>query len=58
MADVTLKHQLRIFRVFLRYCESIEAVKTGTSKKLILPKVSKGEAVRDDIITHEEASNP
>jgi integrase len=55
VADITLEQQLRTFRVFLRYCESIEAVETGISEKLIISKVSKGEAVRDDAITHEEA---
>jgi site-specific recombinase XerD len=55
VADITLEQQLRTFRVFLRYCESIEAIETGISEKLIIPKVSKGEAVRDDAITHEEA---
>ncbi|AAV46393.1 phage integrase [Haloarcula marismortui ATCC 43049] len=55
VADITLEQQLRTFRVFLRYCESIEAIETGISEKLIVPKVSKGEAVRDDAITHEEA---
>jgi site-specific recombinase XerD len=55
VADITLEQQLRTFRVFLRYCESIEAIETGISEKLIIPKVSKGEAVRTDAITHEEA---
>jgi site-specific recombinase XerD len=55
VADITLEQQLRTFRVFLRYCESIEAVEANLSEKLIIPNVSKGEAVRDDAITHEEA---
>ena len=55
VADITLEQQLRTFRVFLRYCESIEAIETGIAEKLIIPKVSKGEAVRTDAITHEEA---
>jgi len=55
VADITLEQQLRTFRVFLRYCESIEAIEGGISEKLIIPKISKGEAVRDDAITHEEA---
>ena len=41
--------------MFLRYCESIEAIEPGIADKLIVPNVSKGEAVRDDAITHEEA---
>jgi site-specific recombinase XerD len=56
VASITLEQQLRTFRVFLRYCESIEAVEAGISEKLIIPKVRKGEAVRDDAITHEEAT--
>jgi site-specific recombinase XerD len=55
VADITLEQQLRTFRVFLRYCESIEAIETGISEKLIISKVSKGEAVRDDAISHEVA---
>jgi len=53
--DITLEQQLRTVRVFLRYCESIEAIEAGIPEKLILPNISKGEAVRDDTITHEEA---
>jgi site-specific recombinase XerD len=55
VASITLEQQLRTFRVFLRYCESIEAVEQGVSEKLLIPKVSKGEAVRSDAISHEEA---
>jgi site-specific recombinase XerD len=55
IADITLEQQLRTFRVFLRYCESIEAIEPGIADKLIVPNISKGEAVRDDAITHEEA---
>lgn len=56
LAPITLEQQLRTFRKFLRFCESIEAVEKGTAAKLIIPKVGKGEAVRDDAITHEEAT--
>lgn len=56
LAPITLEQQLRTFRKFLRFCESIEGVEKGISEKLIIPKVGKGEAVRDDALTHEEAT--
>jgi len=53
--SVTLEQHLRTFRVFVRWCESNEAVEEGIGDKILVPKVSKGEKVRDELVTPEEA---
>lgn len=52
---VTLEQHLRTIRVFTRYCESIDAVEKGTSDKIIVPRLSKGEKVREEFVDEESA---
>lgn len=52
---VTLEQHLHTFRVFLRYCESINAVRGGLSEKVIIPNVSSKDKARDEHLAHETA---
>lgn len=52
---VTLKTQLSTSRVFLRFCESINAVKEGLSQKLRIPSLDDGEDERDVKLSRERA---
>ena len=52
---MTLENHLRTFRVFVWWCESNEAVEPGVAEKIIIPKVSASEKVRDELVTYEEA---
>ncbi|WP_276250334.1 tyrosine-type recombinase/integrase [Haloarcula rara] len=53
--SVTLEQHLRTFRVFIRWCESVDAVEEGIADKIIVPRVSKGEKVREEYIERERA---
>ncbi|WP_079980794.1 MULTISPECIES: site-specific integrase [unclassified Haloarcula] len=53
--SVTLEQHLRTFRVFVRWCESVDAVEQGTADKIIVPRVSQGEKVREEHVDNEQA---
>lgn len=53
--NVTLKNQLGTIRVFLRFCEKMDAVQKDLSEKLELPELGIDEDVDDTTITSEEA---
>lgn len=52
---VTLKTQLDTLRVFIRFCETIDAVPEGFSKKIQSPNLSGDEGQRSDIVESEKA---
>jgi site-specific recombinase XerD len=53
--NVTLKNQLGTVRIFLRFCEKMDAVEEGISEKLELPELGIDEDVDDTTISSEEA---
>jgi site-specific recombinase XerD len=53
--SVTLEQHLRTFRVFVRWCESVDAVEEGVADKILVPRVSQGEKVREEYIDKETA---
>lgn len=53
--SVTLEQHLRTFRVFLRWCESVDAVEEGVADKILVPRVSQGEKVREEFIDQDTA---
>jgi site-specific recombinase XerD len=53
--SVTLQTQLSTVKVFLKFCESIEAVEEGLHDKVMLPSVDKGEDARDGMLEVEDA---
>lgn len=53
---VTLKTQLDTIRVFLRWCESIDAVQQDMSEKLLSPALDKGDNVRDVMLEADRAT--
>ncbi|MBX0287541.1 tyrosine-type recombinase/integrase [Halomicroarcula sp. F28] len=53
--NVSLVTQLSTLRVFIRWCEQIEAVKAGLNESIVLPELSKGEDQRDAMLSSEEA---
>lgn len=52
---VTLKTQLTTLRVFLRFCENIDAVAEGVSEKVPIPDLDYGEDARRVMVIKEEA---
>lgn len=52
---VTLEQHLRTFRVFVRWCESVDAVTEGVAEKILIPRVSRGEKVREEFVDRETA---
>ncbi len=53
--SVTLNNQLRTFRVFLRFCESVDFVEKGTAERVMLPDIDPGEDSRDTMIDPDTA---
>jgi len=47
---VTEKTQMDTLRVFIRWCESIDAVRPNLSEKVLSPSLSKGENERDEMV--------
>lgn len=54
--QLTLENHLRTFRVFVRWCESVDAVTEGTADKIIIPRLSKGEKTKEIHIESEQAA--
>ncbi len=57
VADTTAKGYMDTLRVFLRFCESIEAVRDGVAESTTSPSVSKGEGTSDKIIDADRAND-
>ena len=55
VADTTLKGYMDTLRVFLRFCESIDAVRDGVAESTISPTISKGEGTRNSMIAIDRA---
>lgn len=53
---VTLKGQLDTLRVFLRFCENIDAVRDGLADSVVSPSVNRAENVSDAILTSDRAA--
>jgi integrase len=53
---VTMKTQLDTLRVFIRWCESIDAVTNDLSESVISPTLSNGEGARDEMLPPEAGS--
>lgn len=52
---ITLKQQLTTVRMFIRFCERIDAVASGVSDSIVLPQVRPEEEICTDKISKEEA---
>jgi site-specific recombinase XerD len=55
LSNVSLTTQLSTLRVFVKWCERIEAVEQGLHDKILLPDLSKHEDQRDVMLGSEEA---
>lgn len=55
LAPATEKTQMDTFRVFIRWCESIDAVETDLHTKVLSPTLSDGENVREVMLDPERA---
>ena len=53
--NVTLHTQLSTLRVFIRWCEQIDAVETGLHEKILLPQLGRTEDQRDAMLDSESA---
>lgn len=54
LSKKSVKTQQDILRAFIKFCETIDAVQQGLHEKVQSPSLSKGEAVRDEIVDSEE----
>ena len=55
LKPITLKGQLDALKIFLQWCESIDAVREGLHDKIVYPTLSKKEEVSNEKIGSEEA---
>ena len=55
LAPSTLKTQLGTIRIFLSFCEDIEAVPRGFSEKMAVPTLTKNDRTNDEKLTAERA---
>lgn len=55
LASTTIQQQMRTFRHFVRWCESVELIEQGTSELIRIPKTNKDEQARDASIEPERA---
>jgi site-specific recombinase XerD len=55
VAPTTLEHEMRTFRIFLRFRESINGVADGVASSLSLPKASRNERSRDVSLSQQRA---
>jgi site-specific recombinase XerD len=53
--NVSMVTQLSTLRVFIRWCENIDAVANGVHDKIMLPSLSKNEDRRTDMLDPEDA---
>lgn len=52
---VSLRTQLETLRVFIRFCETIDAVPSGLHEKILLPTLSNDDEQREEILRSEQA---
>lgn len=52
---VTVKTQMDTLRVFIKFCEKIDAVPPGLHEKVLSPKLNRGDNQKNDILTEEAA---
>lgn len=55
--NVTMVTQLSTLRVFINWCENIDAVASGTHDKILMPSLSKNEDRRTVMLSEKAASN-
>ncbi|POG54857.1 tyrosine-type recombinase/integrase [Haloferax marisrubri] len=56
LSNVTVKTQMDTVRVFIRFCERIDAVRPNLSESVVSPSLSDGENQRETILTSEAAT--
>lgn len=54
---VSLRTQLETLRVFIRFCETIDAVPSGLHEKILLPTLSNDDEQREEILRSEQAED-
>ena len=52
---VSLRTQLETLRVFIKFCETIDAVPSGLHEKILLPTLSNDDEQREEILETEQA---
>lgn len=57
LKKLSLRTQLKSLRVFIRWCESIDAVPEGLHEKVLLPTTSKEEEQREEILRDGQAED-
>lgn len=57
ISKATEKSQMNTLSVFIRWCESIDAVSPNLHEKILAPSLSKQEGVRDEMLDEEVAES-
>lgn len=57
LSAVSLRTQLETLRVFIKFCETIDAVPQDLHDKILLPTLSNGDEQRDEILRTEQAED-
>jgi integrase len=57
LSNVSLKTQMDTIRVFIRFCERIDAVRNNLSESVVSPSLSPNEDHKETILTNEEATS-
>jgi site-specific recombinase XerD len=55
LKPITLRGQLDALRIFLRWCESIDAVEKGLHDKIVMPVLKKDDEQSEEILRSEDA---
>ncbi len=55
VAATTVEHEMRTFRIFLKFCERIGGVSEGVAASLSVPTASKSERSRSESLTEDRA---
>ncbi|ELZ41076.1 integrase family protein [Halorubrum saccharovorum DSM 1137] len=57
LKPITLWGQLATLRIFLRWCESIDAIEKGLHAKIVMPVLKKDDGQSEEILRSENAEN-
>lgn len=54
LAKPTLRTNMSALKLFLEFCEGIDAVEQGTAEKVVIPSLTKGDNERETMIAYEK----
>jgi site-specific recombinase XerD len=57
VAPITVEHEMRTFRLFLRFCEHIDGVSDGVAASVSVPKAERSERSKSESLSEEVAAD-